>query len=154
MLYLYKNKPEGGFNMVNRKNTTNTSFKSKIEVNNIDPEVKSYIYQSLMEFEPFITPDTTIAVIAKDPLRLISQFEAEDVGYNRDELKVLKRISIFLVEDGNKLEEEGLHANIFQAINIAKEKLLKKLNEIQDAVISAQERTVQINSIRQSGSIH
>ena len=132
----------------------NPSFKPKIEVSNIDPEVKSYIYQSLAEFEPFITPNTLITVVAKDPLRLISQFEAEGVGYDRAELKVLNRISIYLTEDGNKLEEEGLHADIFQAISLAKGKLLKTLNEIQDNVISSQERVVQINMARQNGSIH
>ena len=33
----------------------------------MEPEVKAFIYQTIIEFEPFITPSTLISVIAKDP---------------------------------------------------------------------------------------
>lgn len=131
-----------------------TPSKPSIRLENVDPEVKSYIYQVLMEFEPFTTPTTTVAVIAKDPLKLITQLEADGVDYDRTELKSMYRISIALIEEGTKIEEEGLHEDIYEAIRIAKDNLVKVLIEIQDKVITSQDRTMQINSVRQTGSLH
>ena len=33
-------------------------------------EIKSYIHQQIVDFNPFITPETLIVVVARDPLRL------------------------------------------------------------------------------------
>ena len=131
-----------------------TPYKPTIQLENVGPEIKSYIYQVLMEFEPFTTPTTTVAVTAKDPLKLIKSMEANGVDYDRTELKSMYRISIALIEDGTKIEEEGLHEDIFQAIKMAKDNLVKVLIEIQDNVVTAQDRTMQINSVRQTGEIH
>jgi hypothetical protein len=131
-----------------------TPFNSQLNLQNIDPEVKSFIYQAISEFEPFCTPNTQVAVIAKDPLKLISHFEANGEEYDRTDLKKMYRISISLTEDGTKLEEEGLDENIFEAIRLAKDKLLKVLTEIQDHVISNQDRAMQINTVRESGNVH
>ncbi|PIS11607.1 MAG: hypothetical protein COT73_03040 [Bdellovibrio sp. CG10_big_fil_rev_8_21_14_0_10_47_8] len=131
-----------------------TPFKSQLNLEDVDPEVKSFIYQTIMEFEPFTTPDTVVAVIAKDPLKLITQLEADGVNYDRTELRKMYRISISLSEDGARIEEEGLHESIFEAIKIAKDKLVKVLSEMQDSAISSQDRTVQINSALQNGTVH
>ena len=131
-----------------------TPFKSELDLDNVSPEIKSYIYQVLMEFEPFTTPDTVVAVVAKDPLKLISSLEANGIDYDRTELKKMFRISISLTEDGTKLEEEALHEDIYSAIRLAKDKMVQVLNEIQDSVISNQDRTVQINTALGSGSVH
>jgi hypothetical protein len=132
-----------------------TPFKSSFDLSNVSPEVKSYIYQTILEFEPFTTPETVVAVVAKDPLKLISQLEADEQDCDRTELKKMYRISISLVEEGTKIEEEGLAEDIYDAIKIAKDKLIAVLGEIQDSVISSQDRTVQINTILQhSGTIH
>lgn len=132
-----------------------TPFKSSFDLSNVSPEVKSFIYQTILEFEPYTTPETVVAVVAKDPLKLISQLEADGQDYDRTELRQMYRISISLMEDGAKIEEEGLAEDIFEAIKMAKEKLIKVLSEIQDSVVSNQDRTQQINSILQhSGTIH
>lgn len=132
-----------------------TPFKSSFDLSNVSPEVKSYIYQTILEFEPYTTSETVVAVVAKDPLKLISQLEADGQDYDRVELKKMYRISISLTEDGAKIEEEGLAEDIYDAIKIAKEKLVSVLSEIQDSVISNQDRTMQINTIlQQSGTIH
>ena len=131
-----------------------TPYKPTIQLENVGPEIKSYIYQVLMEFEPFTTPTTTVAVTAKDPLKLIKSMEANGVDYDRTELKSMYRISIALIEDGTKIEEEGLHEDIFEAIKMAKDNLVKVLIEIQDSVVTAQDRTMQINSVRQTGEVH
>jgi ribosome-associated translation inhibitor RaiA len=132
-----------------------TPFKSSFDLSNVSPEVKSYIYQTILEFEPFTTPETVVAVVAKDPLKLISQLDADGEDFDRTELKRMYRISISLVEDGTKIEEEGLAEDIYDAIKMAKDKLIAVLSEIQDSAISSQDRTVQINTILEhSGTIH
>jgi ribosome-associated translation inhibitor RaiA len=132
-----------------------TPFKSSFDLSNVSPEVKSYIYQTILEFEPYTTAETVVAVVAKDPLKLISQLEADGQDCDRTELKRMYRISISLMEDGAKIEEEGLAEDIYDAIKIAKDKLVAVLSEIQDSVVSSQDRTVQINSLLQhSGTIH
>ena len=131
-----------------------TPFKTNTDLEDVDPEVKSYILQTLMDLEPFTTPDTIVTVTAKDPLKLISKYEADGVDYERTTLKKMHRISICVAEDGAKIEEEALHEDIFGAIRLAKEKLVKTLEEIQDSVISNQDRHAQINTALKAGGIH
>lgn len=131
-----------------------TPFKTPPDLSHLGPEVKSYVYQTIMEFEPFTTPNTVVAVVAKDPLKLIPQYEESGLEYDKDELRQKWRISIALTEDGNKLEEEAVHEDVFVAIRMAKEKLLLMLAEIQNNVISNQDRTQQINFALQNSTLH
>ncbi|MBX3040016.1 MAG: hypothetical protein KF789_04830 [Bdellovibrionaceae bacterium] len=119
-----------------------------------DPEVKSYIYQQLSEFEPFVSPETVVAVVSRDPRKLMLQFEAEGRETTRDELAKLFRIAIVLKEGDTQIQEEGLHENLFEAIRLAKESLIKKLEMIQDSVISNQDRMAQINDALQNHQLH
>lgn len=129
-------------------------FRTPPDLSHLGPEVKSYVYQTIMEFEPFTTPNTVVAVVAKDPLKLIPQYEESGLEYDKDELRQKWRISIALTEDGNKLEEEAVHEDVFVAIRMAKEKLLLMLAEIQNNVISNQDRTQQINFALQNSTLH
>jgi hypothetical protein len=130
-------------------------FKSQLEIQNLSPETKSYVYQVIQEFEPYTTPNTLVLVVAKDPLKLIPTYEAEGKDIDPKELKTKFRISISLSEDGSKIEEEAVGDSIIEAVHLAKEKLLKVLGELQDNAISSQDRTIQINSILQhTGTIH
>lgn len=131
-----------------------TPFKTLSHIDEVDPEVKSYICQVLMDLEPFTTPETLITVTAKDPLKLISQFEAEGIEYKKSSLKKMHRISICLEEDGAKIQDEALHEDIFSAIRLAKEKLVKTLEEIQDNMISNQDRHAQINTALKNTGVH
>jgi hypothetical protein len=131
-----------------------TPFKSELELKNLGSEVKSYVYQTIMEFEPFTTPETIVSVTAKDPLKLISQLEANGIDYDRTELKKMNRICISLSEDGAKIEEEALHEDIFTAIRQAKDKLVVILSEMQDQAITNQDRTAQINTALSNGTVH
>jgi ribosome-associated translation inhibitor RaiA len=118
------------------------------------PEIRSFIYQQIVDFENFVTPETKVAVMAKDPLKLQAKLEAEGQIVTRKELSKMFRIAIVLKEDDTKIQEEGLHENIFEAIKIAKAKLIKKLIAIQDQVISQQERIEQINQALSNQNIH
>ena len=125
--------------------------KPKIELKNISPEVKSYIYQVITEFEPFSTPNTLVKVVAKDPLQLLSQTDEDTEVPNKQKLKKMHRICIILSEEGTEISEEALHEDIFEAIKIAKDKLVSQLTQIQDDIISSQDRHVQIKTALASG---
>ena len=121
-----------------------TPFQPQIDLDEIGPEVRSYIYQAMMDFQPFTTPSTTVAVIAKDPLKLVKfdEYVDKDPGL----LRKYWRISIALSEDGTQIEEEGVHEDIYVAIRLATDKLVKTLVEIQDELITSQERVIQIKT--------
>ncbi|GIL17595.1 MAG: hypothetical protein BroJett040_13460 [Oligoflexia bacterium] len=134
----------------------------KIELKNIGPEVKSFIYQAIVEFEPFTTPDTVVSVVAKDPLQLIHSASSEESAIDiveselprPEKLKKMYRIAITLSEGDTHITEEALHKNIFEAIRLAKEKIIKTMSDIQDEVISNQDRQIQIQHALASGQVH
>ncbi len=119
-----------------------------------NPEVRSYIYQQIVDFEPYVTPQTIVAVMAKDPMKLKLQLETEGKEISKKQLAKMYRIAIVLREDGTKITEEGLHTDLFEAIKMAKSKLIKKLEAIQDHVISYQDRVEQINQALSNPHIH
>lgn len=124
-----------------------------LDLQDVNPEVLSYVYQSLMEFQPYTTESTEMAVIAKDPLKLLNKAEAGPLPPKK-ELKKMFRISISLADQGTKIEAEGLDTDIFVAIRIAKDKLLRELESIHDSVVSASERNQQIQSAMGGHSVH
>jgi hypothetical protein len=132
-------------------NLSNPTLAAVLEEN---PEIRSFIYQQIVEFEHFVTPQTMVAVMAKDPLKLQAKLEAEGKTVNKKKLAKMYRISIALKEDDTKIQEEGLHEDIFEAIKIAKGKLIKKLEAIQDQIITHQERIEQINQALSNPNIH
>ncbi|HEY8271495.1 MAG TPA: hypothetical protein VIG33_11455 [Pseudobdellovibrionaceae bacterium] len=118
------------------------------------PEVKSYVYQQIAEFQPYVTPQTVVAVILKDPTKLALQYEAEGKKFELNDLKSLYRISITLSEDRAKITAEGVDKDIFVAIRTAKDLLLKKLAAIQDSVVTQQERNLEIHQALQNTMLH
>lgn len=123
----------------------------QVDLDNVGPEIKSYIYQSLTEFEPYTTPSTVVSVIAKNPLRLLKGGDTDHLP-EREKLKTMYRISISLAEEGTKVEAEGLNEDIYAAIKQAKDAVLKQLEEMYDKVVSAKERQMQISSAINNGS--
>lgn len=131
-----------------------TFLNPTIELIEQNPEVKSFIYQQIADFEPFVTPQTVVAVVARDPKKLALQYETEGREFSVADLKKLYRIAIVLKEDDTSVSAEGVHEDIFQAIKLAKENLLKQLIEIQDSVISQQDRIIEINHYLQHPVLH
>jgi ribosome-associated translation inhibitor RaiA len=125
-----------------------------IELIEDSPEVKSYIYQMIVEFEPYVTPETVVSVISKDPKKLVLQYEAEGKEFDMEDLKSHFRISITLSEGDAKIMAEGLDKDIFTAIRQAKDILLTKLIAIQDRVVTQQERNMAIHHALQNTMIH
>lgn len=126
----------------------------KIEVIEADPEVKSYIYQQIAEFEPYVTPETVVAVVARDPRKLAIQLETDGKEMPPEELRKMYRIAIVLREGDTTIQEEGLDENVYEAIRLAKARLMAKLAAIQDSVISTGDRVAQINDVLQNTMLH
>lgn len=125
-----------------------------IELIEQNPDVKSFIYQQLAEFDGFVTPQTEISVVARDPRKLALQYETEGKEFSRNDLKKLYRIAIVLSESDTKVEAEGVHEDIYQAIKLAKEHLIQQLVAIQDSVVSHQDRLIEINHYLQHPVLH
>jgi ribosome-associated translation inhibitor RaiA len=116
-----------------------------------DSEVKSYIYQQVADFNPYVTPETLIMVIARDPKELhvnstdleINHFDEghNNEGLSHDELSKYKhRIAIVLEEDGVTLEAEAYHDDIYEAIKQAKTSLLERLAKWHEEVAVENEK--------------
>lgn len=127
----------------------------QLDLENVGPEVKSYIYQVLTEFEPFVTPETTLAVIARDPKALGPEDDFQgDFPESLDQRSKMYRICIRMVESGTSIEAEGLGTDIYSALRLAKDSLMKTLTEIHDRVVDTQERHLQIQSALNSSGVH
>lgn len=127
---------------------------SHYESEQLSPEVSSFIYQQIAEFEPFVTPDTLISVVAKDPRKLAPKLEAEGRPMSLKDLRKMYRIAIVLQENQAEITEEALAPDIFTAIREAKEKLVVRLTKIQDEVISNSDRQSEINEAFQNRKLH
>lgn len=112
-----------------------------------NPEVKSYIYQQIADFEPFVTPETVVAVVAKDPKKLAKKMRENGEEVDLKKLAKFHRIAIVLKDKETQIQAEGVSENIFDAIRMAKEKLVTHLAAIQDVIQTSAERTEQINSV-------
>lgn len=118
------------------------------------PELNSFIYQQIQDFDSFITEDTTVSIVARDPLKLMDKMEIDGQPMEPSKLQKMYRIAIVLEENDAKITEEGLSENLFEAIKMAKEKLMKRLLDIQDAVVSKQERIHQIQMALTNTQVH
>jgi ribosome-associated translation inhibitor RaiA len=119
-----------------------------------DPDLKSFVYQQIAEFQPYVTPSTVAAVIAKDPQKLAMEFELKGQGRSHSQLASLHRVAIRLKDGESTIQDEAFHENIYEAIRLAKEKLLNRLDEIQDEVISKKDRIDEINQALQYQTKH
>jgi ribosomal subunit interface protein len=106
----------------------------------LDPDVQSYIYQAIHEFEPFLTPSSTVEV-------------REKVDSSKKS-KSQKTIEIILQDNGGRLEATATGHDIYAAISGAKLKLLEVLGQIQDNVTSSDERGNQIRAILNAQYLH
>lgn len=120
-----------------------------------DPEVKSFVYQQINEFSPYVTPETNVVVLARDAEDayaddehvISSDFESADNHY-------LYRIAIVLKEEDATLEAEGFGHDIYDAINAAKEAMLQRLSELQAEVESPQDRLNAIQQATENTQVH
>lgn len=141
-------------------------LKTTLDLLEADPEVKSFIYQQIVDFNPFVTPETLVMVIARDPHASYSsaaeEAEAEDtdfLSYEEQEGEALEedykyRIAIVLKEGESSIEAEAFNDDIFEAIRLAKETLIVRLLEIQEEIESPQDRMNAIKDASENKQIH
>lgn len=158
----------------------NSNFlKTTMDLLETDPEIKSYIYQQIHDFSPYITPETLVMVIARNPgdSSFLSSHANSDIAPDdvnnlpepEDHLENLAdetnesssnankykyRIAVILKEADSTIESEAFHDDIFEAIKMAKEKLLAHLIEIRNEVESPQDRIKAIKVASDNTQIH
>ncbi len=118
-----------------------------------DLEVKSFIYQMINEFAGYVTPTTIAAVVSKDPMKSNSALLGE-CDVNRKDLPDMLRIAVTLSDQGAQITEEALALNVFDALKMAKEKMVRRLDLLHNEITSKQERIVQLEAAKKSTLLH
>lgn len=163
--------------------SNDSSFlKNTLDLIENDPEIKSYIYQQIQEFNTFVTPETLVMVIARDPLGQYDRSPVEVVASDMDgdphyeasldddedddeslldeeditdEMRNSRyRIAVVLKDGDHSIEAESFSNDIFEAIRLSKEVLIQKLLEIQEEIESPQERMKAIQQASENKPIH
>lgn len=141
-------------------------LKNTLDLLEADPEVKSYIYQQITDFNPFVTPETLVMVIARDPQTPDDNDDSEDdsddalievlaESDSAEDLTQYKyRIAIVLKEGDSSIEAEAYHDDIFEAIRLAKEALIERLLAIQEEVENPQDRIKAIKEASDNKIVH
>ncbi len=129
-------------------------LKTTLETIETDPEVKSFIYQQTLDFNPFVTPETLVVVLARDPGQTYDNIEDESAEEVPMEEVFNYRIAIVLKDGDSSIEAEAYHNDIFDAIRLAKEQLLARLIEIQEEIENPQDRLSAIKDAQENKQIH
>ena len=143
--------------------SNDSSFlKNTLDLLETDPEVKSFIYQQIVDFNAFVTPETLVMVIARDPnanyitedeeSEELSQYEIEEQEGVQKNYKY--RIAIVLKDGESSIEAEAFHDDLFEAIKAAKNILIEKLLEIQEEIESPQDRLNAIKDASENKQVH
>ena len=120
-----------------------------------NPDVKSYIYQQINEFSPYVTEETNVVVLARDPEEAYadeSHVISEDTDSKDEHYEY--RIAIVLKEHDATLEAEGFGRDIYDAIKAASEAMVQRLSELQEEVESPQDRLNAIQQACENQQIH
>lgn len=116
-------------------------LKYTVETFASDPEVKAHIYQQLSEFEPYLLPGSHIAVLIKDKKK------------NGDKMAGVV-VTFSLSAEGGQIHGKGAGADVYEAAKIAKNDILKQFDSIQNQLVSAHDREVEINEIMTNPTGH
>ncbi len=130
---------------MSKKRNNGKPLESTLNLIETDPEVKSFIYQQISEFAPYVTPETLVVVLARDPL---AQQEEKEVS--ADDF----RIAIVLKEQDASIEAEAYSPNIFDAIRLAKESMISRLSEIKNKVENSKDRLKAIKDAGNNSQVH
>lgn len=111
-----------------------------------DLEVKAYIYQQLVELQPYLLADSQVAVG-------IEEVRVATPGSKRKKVEYLVTLTASI--DEGEMEVEGQGADFYQAFAIAKDRMVHELAEIQDSLTDAGEREMIVRSAMNGGlTIH
>lgn len=107
-----------------------------------DPEVKAHVYQQLTDLEKFsISASSMVVLMRKTP--------ASKSG------RSTFAVDLVVSFGASRLESSGRAHNVFEAVNRAKFEMEQQLQEVQNALISSQDREIAIQSLLYgTGRIH
>lgn len=128
-------------------------LKTTVDALDTDPEVKSFIHQQILEFNQFVTPDTMVIVLERDPSLTYIDDDDDDEEVPMDEL-YKHRIAIVLKDGESSIEAEAFSNDVFEAIKAAKDSLIVRLIEIQGEMENPQDRLTAIKEARENKQVH
>lgn len=108
-------------------------------------ETQAYIYQQITELEDFLVEQSNVTVLQKNAKKMVKKLKRD--GDVDDDFTAEYCYEFILEEGGNKIASYGLADHPFDAIKLAKEKMLKQLIMMQDEVITNAEHINTVNSI-------
>lgn len=140
-----------------------------------DRELTAYIYQQLAEMQPYLIPESQMAVTVQhvvprssdtashepilaesvDELLTAEQAEQEEKDEDKSETVAFTDVTdegeyvvkLIATLDGGRLEAEGHGSNVYQAFGQAKGSMVQQLNEIHNALMDPTEREQEIQSL-------
>ena len=109
---------------------TNTTVHSNGTSHEMDPELKAYIYQHLMDIQPYLLANAQVAV-------LVQRAEDDATDY---------LVTLVATLNEGRMEAEGQHGDIYEAFNKAKETMIHQLAEVQNSMMDPAEREVEVRA--------
>ncbi len=136
-----------------------------------DPEVKSFIYQQVLDLNSYITNESMVMVVARDPQGIYKpatpqtqteeQQATSDASSDEDDYRPTEdqsskkyRIAVIIKDGDHSIEAEAFDNDIYVAIKEAKDILLARLVEIQEEIESPQDRLIAIQQASDNKIIH
>lgn len=116
---------------------TNTVAQDANTSHEMDPELKAYIYQHLMDIQPYLVANAQVAVLVQRAEDEISHSENEEQDY---------LVTLVATLNEGRMEAEGQDQNIYEAFNKAKEAMIHQLSEIQNSMMDPAEREVEVSA--------
>jgi ribosome-associated translation inhibitor RaiA len=100
-----------------------------------DREFKAFIYQHLLELQPYLAPESQVSVMI--------QVDQEEEHTN-DRMITMTLAATF---GDYRLEAEGTDADMYEAFILAKDSMLEQLEEYFNLAVDSAERDAQIRSV-------
>lgn len=113
-----------------------------------DRELKAYIYQQLVELQPYLVTDSQMAVSVQQVVSKnggnVAKFDPDDTHDSPQPGDYLVKLTT-TVDDG-KLIAEGHGGNVYEAFGEAKTAMVSQLSQLQNAVIDQNDRDEEVDS--------
>ncbi|MES2963133.1 MAG: hypothetical protein V4760_04525 [Bdellovibrionota bacterium] len=106
---------------------------SAVSIEN-DRELKAHIYQNLVDLQPFLAPESQIAVLV--------QLESDEDGSNVEHV-----LTLVATLGDFRMESEGRDGDIYEAFAEAKDKMLDQLEAWFADSVDTSERDAEIQSV-------
>jgi ribosome-associated translation inhibitor RaiA len=116
------------------RNNAHASAADSVQAIENDREFKAHIYQQLVDVQPFLTPESQVAVA----IQLEPDALSKETNYV---LTLTTNLGEYLVE------VEGRNSDVYASFGEAKSKLIRQLDEVYGAAIDSKDREIEIQSL-------